>query len=52
MEDYGIFEVKRNKDGRYLVSEQIGGETKWCDSVNEVAEYIRGSLAEVEDECP
>lgn len=50
MKDYGIFEVQTDDDGHFYVTEQITGEVTNCDSVEEVVQYIRSVLEEVDEE--
>ena len=50
MEDYGIFEVKRDADGNYVVTEQLEGSTMVCGTTAGVGNYIREQIQKIEEE--
>lgn len=48
MKDYGIFEVQKDDEGHFQVTEQLTGDVRLFLTIEEVKEYIAGVLEEVE----
>ena len=50
MIDYGIFQVQKNDNGKFVVSEQLAGQDQEFNTIDEVVEHIKSELEEVEQD--
>jgi hypothetical protein len=50
MIDYGIFQVQKKDDGKFVVSEQLAGQDQEFDTIDQVVEHIKAELQEVEQD--